>query len=171
MKSIQSTILNIATLLILCTPALGWSQSINLSSMFDSDNRQADTYRRSDAMMEGTADTCKVIQSRQVNLEAGNTAKAVATSGGAIIGAAAGNRSNANNYGGVTAESAIGGIIGAVAGNYLAQKVAASKGHEYFLACAGRTKTIVQEDDGSLPAPKGSEVYVVVHNGRTRVVY
>lgn len=174
MKSIISNIFNtvigntLVLLALFCAPSLSWSQNIQLSSMFDSDNRQSSTYRRNDAMVEGSAEICKVVRVRTVRLEAGNTAKAVATSAGAILGGAIGARSG--NNGSMSAETALGGIFGAIAGNAVVQKVASTEGQEFFLNCNGQARTIVQESDGE-PAPeRGAEVFVQRVNGRSRVV-
>lgn len=170
MKSTKSVFAKIALIAaVLCSPAFGWGQNISLNNVFDSDNRQASTYRRNDAMVEGTAEICKVIRVRTVRLEAGNTAKAVAAGAGAILGGAIG-ASNYNDNGLSAAKTALGGIIGAVGLNAVVNKVASSDGQEFFLNCNGVARTIVQESDGE-PAPqRGAEVFLQRVGGRTRVV-
>lgn len=169
MKSANSLIAKIALFAaVLCAPAFSGAQNINLSTVFESDNRQASTYRRNDGMVEGSAEICKVVRARTVRLEAGNTAKAVATGAGAILGGAIGSRSGSNN--GMTAEAALGGIIGAVGFNTLVNKVASSEGQEFFLNCNGVARTIVQESDGELLPERGAEVFLQRVGGRTRVV-
>lgn len=167
MKSVKSMLANIALMAVFCAPALSWAQNIQLNSIFDSDNRQGSVYRRNDAMAEGSSEICKVVRARAVQLEAGNTAKAVATGTGAILGGAIGSR-NSNN--GMSAEAALGGILGAVVGNALVQKVATSEGQEFFLNCNGRAATIVQESDGTPLPDRGTEVFLQRVGGRTRVV-
>ncbi|BDT74166.1 hypothetical protein os4_37190 (plasmid) [Comamonadaceae bacterium OS-4] len=169
MKSANSLIAKIALFAaVLCAPAFSGAQNINLNNVFESDNRQASTYRRNDGMVEGSAEICKVVRARTVRLEAGNTAKAVATGAGAILGGAIGSRSGSNN--GMTAEAALGGIIGAVGLNTLVNKVASSEGQEFFLNCNGVARTIVQESDGELLPERGAEVFLQRVGGRTRVV-
>ncbi len=167
MKSVKSAFANIVLMALFCVPAISWAQNISLNTVFDSDNRQSSTYRRNDAMVEGQSEICKVVRVRAVRLEAGNTAKAVATGAGAILGGAIGSR-NSNN--GMTAEAALGGIIGAVVGNSLVQKVATSEGQEFFLNCNGIARTIVQESDGEPTPERGTEVFLQRVGGRTRVV-
>jgi len=170
MKSAKSLFAQIALFsAVLCSPAFSLAQNINLSTVFDSDNRQSSTYRRNDAMVEGSSEICKVVRVRTVRLEAGNTAKAVATGAGAILGGSAGARYGSNNYG-ISPEAALGGIIGAVGFNAIVNKVASSDGQEFFLNCNGVARTIVQESDGE-PAPeRGTEVFLQRVGGRTRVV-
>lgn len=169
MKSIMNFVFTIVMVTLFLAPAFSWAQNITLGSVFDSDNRQADVYRRSDAMSNnGDFAICKVLRVRNVKLEAGNTTKAVATTAGGILGGAIGAR-NTNNSSSFTPEAAIGGILGAVIGNAVVQKMAVNDGQEYLLNCGGKGRTVVQEDDGSIPAPQGAEVYLVNVNGRPRV--
>ncbi|CAM8643365.1 SlyB Outer membrane lipoprotein [Comamonadaceae bacterium] len=170
MKSANSLIAKIALFAaVLCAPAFSWAQNVNLSTVFESDNRQASTYRRNDGMVEGTAEICKVVRARTVRLEAGNTAKAVATGAGAILGGAIGSRSGSNNYG-ISPEAALGGIIGAVGLNNIVNHMASTEGQEFFLNCNGAARTIVQESDGEPLPERGAEVFLQRVGGRTRVV-
>lgn len=169
MKSVKSVLAMIALMALFCAPALSWAQNISLNSVFDSDNRQSGVYRRNDAMNEGQMEICRVVKARAVQLEAGNTAKAVATGAGGILGGAIGGRNSGSN-GSMSAETALGGIIGAVVGNALVQQVASSEGQEYFLNCNGRATTVVQESDGTPLPDRGTEVFLQRVGGRTRVV-
>lgn len=83
---------NILLTLSLVLVCNAFAQNINL----DSDNRRADTYRRSDAMQEGSATTCRVVQTRVVTMEVGNTAKIVGATAGGLIGVAAAQSRNSN---------------------------------------------------------------------------
>lgn len=138
------------------------AQTIDLNS----DNRRADTYRRSDAMTEGSAVTCHVIQTRVVTMEVGNTAKIVSATAGGLAGVAAAQSRNSNS----TALATLGGLFGAIGGNAIAEKVFADAATEIVMSCDGRPLVVVQQQDGTPQMPKGTEVFVIRNQGRTRVV-
>ncbi|MDT8992766.1 hypothetical protein RQP54_17975 [Curvibacter sp. APW13] len=166
MKTAKSVISNIVLMALFCIPALSWAQNISLNSVFDSDNRQSGVYRRNDAMNEGQMEICRVVKARTVQLEAGNTAKAIATGAGGILGGAIGSRS-AN---GMTPEATLGAIFGAVVANAAVNKISSSEGQEFFLNCNGRATTVVQEADGTPLPERGTEVFIQRVGGRSRVV-
>lgn len=138
-----------------------FAQNLNL----DSDNRRADTYRRGDAMTEGSAVTCRVIQTRAVTMEVGNTAKIVSATAGGLFGVAAAQSQNSN-----AALTTLGGVFGAIGGNAIAEKVFADAATEIVMNCEGRPLVVVQQQDGNPGPTKGEQVFVIRNQGRTRVV-
>ncbi len=158
--TLKSIIFNALIFTVLCLPAFSWSQSV-----FDSDTRRADTYRRSDAMAEGTVETCKVLATRQVTMEVGNTAKIAGTTAGSVIGGALAARNTNSNSAAV-----LGALLGGLAGNAVVQRTNADIAHELILNCNGRAITVVQEVDGSPVPSRGSEVNLIRLGGRSRVV-
>lgn len=174
MKTLSNLAINLFLGVLFCLPAFGHAQGITLGTIFDSDNRQAGTYRRNDAMQEGSSESCKVMSARTVKLEAGNTAKAIGASAGAIFGSGAtkGLGASLGNGNVQTEISSLGAIGGAIGGNLLVNAIMSDAGEEYILNCNGRAKTVVQEADKNIPmASRGMEVFVMNQGGRTRVLY
>ncbi len=152
---------NITLALALVLVSNAFAQNINL----DSDNRRADTYRRGDAMQEGSATTCRVVQTRVVTMEVGNTAKVVGATAGGLFGVAAAQSQNSN-----AALATLGGLFGAIGGNAIAEKVFADAATEIVMNCEGRPLVVIQQQDGTAVPPRGSDVFVIRNQGRTRVV-
>lgn len=126
-----------------------------------------DTYSRNEAGQAQTVRTGVITSIRMVKIEGGTT-------GGALIGAAAGGLlgNQIGSGSGRTAATVGGALLGGAAGSHAGQSVTSRQGVEIQVRLdQGGSVSIVQEYNPREPFAQGERVRVLTNGGRDRVTH